>query len=128
MTQYKVAELSDALLDAAVALAEGFPLCEEWNQTDYILLGTGAGDLKRYSPSTNWAIGGPIIQREKITIAPYDRVTGIRSPMLLDWCSCCFNIGDDPEGCHITLAHEPLIAAMRAYVIRKLGETVELHD
>jgi hypothetical protein len=125
MTQYKVAELSGVLLDAAVALTEGFPLCEEWNQTDYILIGTGAGDLKRYSPSTNWAIGGPIIEREVIVSqfgygfwftaksSLYDAIWSDMQP---------YHIEHEAQGKTL------LESAMRTYVMSKFGEAVELHD
>lgn len=69
-----------------------------------------------YSPTTNWAQGGPIIEREKI------------SPRL------------EREGLYFApyfngVAHvghqsgpTPLIAAMRCYVASKLGDEVEVPD
>ena len=64
----KVSELSGALLDYWVARAEGKVLSSEWDtsRTDGVLIGTGEGDLERFAPSTDWAHGGPIIEREQI--------------------------------------------------------------
>ena len=65
-----------------------------------------------YTPSTDWAQGGPIIEREKIGLF-FDRACGNR---------CAAK--------HITapyqIAQTPLIAAMRCYVSSKLGDDVEI--
>ena len=62
---HKVDEIRGALLDAAVALAEGLDLGPDWDQ-DWK---HGSGALVRsasdhpyfdFAPSTNWAQGGPI--------------------------------------------------------------------
>lgn len=151
MTTYKVSELSGALLDAAVAECgewktahehfptmtldstfKGWRICEfsDGHKECYLVPNNAfRQDPRLYQPSTDWAIGGPIIQREKITIAPYDRITGHSYPMILDWCACAFTDGIvDNEGCYTTVANFPLIAAMRAYTMAKFGEEVELHD
>lgn len=90
-------ELIGAALDWAVAKCEG-----------------NAGDfgIDGYSPSTDWAQGGPIVEREgisleRITEALWEsRITGI-------W------MEDGPT---------PLVAAMRCYVGAKLGTEVEVPD
>jgi len=61
--------------------------------------------------STDWAIGGPIIEREKITI----EYEGDPDP----WCAC---IMADQE----VYGPTPLIAAMRCYVASKLGDTINI--
>lgn len=70
----KTDELSGALLDYWVARAEGLPLCCDWNQGEYILVGTGKGDLEQFSPSTDWAEGGPLIERDHIFLNPPSEV------------------------------------------------------
>lgn len=110
----KVSELEGAELDYWVAKAEGF-----------FLLGVGKCTLignDEFSPSKNWSQGGPIIEREQITIY---------SP----------NIGDVPDvpwsanilgdltdkgivGQAEGYGPTPLIAAMRAFVASKFGEKV----
>jgi hypothetical protein len=107
----KVSELTGAELDYWVAKAEELPLSEEWNcsGSDGVLIGTGQGDLEQFAPSTNWAHGGPIIERERIETRPESN--GF-------WRSFSWG-GADTSGA------SPLEAAMRAYVVSKFGEEVE---
>ena len=64
-----------------------------------------------FSPSTDWAVGGPIIEREKIGIL---------------WSSTpeCF-VSWSPSGEKVSRGPTPLIAAMRCYVASKLGAEVD---
>jgi len=64
--------------------------------------------------STDWAQGGPIIEREAIQITP-DEYTGT-------WSAYMTNEGEPYVGTGPT----PLIAAMRCYVASKLGDEIEL--
>ena len=64
--------------------------------------------------STNWAQGGPIIEREAIQLTP-DEYTGT-------WSAYMTNEGEPYEGTGQT----PLIAAMRCYVASKLGDDIEI--
>ena len=97
--KHKISSLEGALLDAAVAKAE-----------------TGDSQVPgTFRPSTEWNDGGPIIERERISI-----VHGGMG----DWHAF---MGDPQEG----VAGDgeglsPLIAAMRAYVASKFGDKVEL--
>jgi hypothetical protein len=121
MMKYKTSELEGALLDAAVAQAEGFA---QWRvhtyegepDTPVCILGPVAMDRFEWSPSEAWEQGGPIIERNLITVA-YDYKTA-------QWGGACC----DRQGRQISAFHYryPLIAAMRAYVASKLGEEVEL--
>ena len=108
-------ELTGAALDWAVAKCEpddkssiyfdestGEPLChDDWP------------DNQMFQPSTDWAQGGLIIEREKITV----EYTGDPDT----WCAC---IMADQEFYGST----PLIAAMRCYVASKLGDEVEVPE
>jgi hypothetical protein len=69
-----------------------------------------------FHPSTDWAQGGPIIEREKITISVD------HSGLWLAWNG--FNYADSKE--HIQYGPTPLIAAMRCFVASKLGDEVEV--
>lgn len=63
-----------------------------------------------FSPSTDWRDGGPIIERERIGVMP-------RSGLWAAWPS---------DGMDATAVGDTvLVAAMRAFVISKLGENVE---
>ncbi len=94
----KVSELSGVALDWAVALCEVGPI-----------------DIKDIDDphfySTDWAEGGPIIEREKITT----EWTGE------DWMGY---IRHDEE----FFGPTPLIAAMRCYVASKLGEEITVPE
>ena len=73
------------------------------------------GDISSYSepvsPSTNWAHGGPIIEREEIAI-------------LLEYPKSWWATDGDVRSSGDT----PLIAAMRCYVTSKLGDDVEIPE
>jgi len=141
--KHKTSELSGALLDAAVAKAYGIELLFTSGKPRASVLVLDGGVLCRpdfntsYSPSTDWALGGPIIERERIVIVPS---TGYNDDGPVFWtASCC-----GPDGAYSHYIDEPLpfsphgqkdfsgegetplIAAMRAYVASKLGDEVEL--
>ena len=70
-----------------------------------------------WNPSTNWAQGGPIIERERIAVDYRDT---------FDWWVAYVNGGTDEEyGC---TGPTPLIAAMRCYVASTLGDDVEIPE
>lgn len=104
----KTSELTDAALDWAVAKCEGrLPASyDDWKQT-----------WPHYS--TDWAQGGPIIEREKIELRYHDViVAGI-------WYRD--GIGSD-ECSHKAIGPTPLIAAMRCFVASKLGDEAEVPE
>lgn len=99
----KTSELTGTALDWAVARCEG---------------GVGENQLLGawYAPSTNWAQGGPIIEREIITLI---------HPRWDGWTAHKYD--DRIEDESYTLDGDtPLIAAMRCYVASKLGDEVEI--
>jgi hypothetical protein len=102
MTKHKVSELDGALLDAAVAKALGGPS------------GSSGDGRDRFQPSSHWRDGGPIIEREAISLDP-----DYETPAGAVWMARCGD-GEWIKG------PTPLIAAMRAFVSAKLGEEVEL--
>lgn len=107
----RTSNLQGPALDWAVAKCEpddkssiyfdestGEPLChDDWP------------DNQMFQPSTDWSQGGPIIEREKLTI----EWTGE------DWMAY---IRHDEEFFGLT----PLIAAMRCYAASRLGDEVEV--
>ena len=122
----KTSELTGAALDWAVAKCEGY---------DYAIVDgavvTGETRFEAntsedtygcefdevYEPSTDWSQGGPIIEREGISIA---KDNGEK-----EWAAWppAFR-RDDAE--HFGYGLTPLIAAMRCYVASKLGDEVEI--
>jgi hypothetical protein len=129
MAKHKVAELEGALLDAAVAKAEGFSARIEADECVVTVVGMleswrAVTPVVTYRPSTDWLIGGQIIDREKISVVycepgspsgpKWDAYVGCLTPRRFD---------DELPGGKGPAA---LIAAMRAYVAGKFGEEVEL--
>jgi hypothetical protein len=100
-------ELEGAALDWAVQQCEGTR-----KDIDF------AWWTEDYTPSTNWAQGGPIIEREKITL-DYDH----EGPTLM-WEANHFAF--DGTMLQREYGPTPLIAAMRCYVASKLGYTVDV--
>lgn len=110
----KTSELTGAQLDWAVAQCEGYT---DWDGQTETFLGfvCGACTRTRVSPpdySTDWAIGGPIIEREKIGIG-FDDEFG--------W------MGIDMDGNYFS-GSTPLEAVMRCYVISKLGNEIDIPE
>jgi Protein of unknown function (DUF2591) len=105
----KTNQLTGAALDWAVAKCEGVTVLPKMRGGCYVTLNKGETVLLCYS--TDWAQGGPIIEREKTTL----EWTGE------DWMSY---IRHDEE----FFGPTPLIAAMRCYVASKLGDEVEIPE
>lgn len=105
-------ELQRSALDLEVAkceylLAFGYKIVDD---TCVIKLSTG--QLEIFSPSTNWAQAGPIIERERIGVEAH--------PGAETWIAFI-------NGRHQT-GPTPLIAAMRCYVASQLGDEVEVPE
>jgi hypothetical protein len=104
-------DLIGAELDAAVARAQGWVQCKHglnagsWYSSALTEWRAGSA----YSPSTEWSDGGPIIERERITIVPYEA-----HGEALQWTA---SIG--PYGGLPFVGPTPLIVAMRAFVASK---------
>ena len=119
----KTSELTGAALDWAVATCEGKRLhyfVDDWFKKDPWLTLDGIVDLPlhAFTPSTAWSQGGPIIEREEISVER-------RMPCMKDeqwgaqgW-KAMQNFHKGPT---------PLIAAMRCYVASKLGDDVEIPE
>lgn len=104
----KTADLQGAALDWAVALIE-FP-APDYEDNDRFVYVQGDDEF-HYSPSTNWSLGGPIIEREGITLLSHD----------VDLWEASYN-----PHTKVFNGATSLIAAMRCYVASKLGEDVEI--
>lgn len=100
----KTSELTGAALDWAVAKCEG---------KIYGIPGT----RYEFQPSTHWAQGGPIIEREGINLDNY-----AKNPRWSAWTPA----PDREYGEAQAFGPTPLIAAMRCYVASKLGDEVDL--
>lgn len=79
---------------------------------------------KDYSPSADWAQGGPIIEREKITVAPgFDWHYSARFRALAGKYA-----GLENPSAFWVCGYTLLEAAMRCYVVSRLGNEIEIPD
>lgn len=120
--KHKTSELTGALLDAAVAKAEGLPyeLRQFTNESDGSPVMVCTVFSQHYIPSTDWADGGPIIDREKVAVSPSSSKDQWEAGVIKSYGH------EGPEAEQWMYGPTPLIAAMRAYVVSKLGDEVEL--
>jgi hypothetical protein len=109
----KTSEATPRQLNWLAAKCEGIV----WEQGDLDAGEYGPG----FSPATDWAHGGPVIEREEVELTfdrPNETDTLWRAEMF------------DLKG--VSIAYEygptPLIAAMRCYVASKLGDEIEIPE
>lgn len=128
--EVKTCDLEGAALDWAVAMAEGEEVIVHGiGQYRYDVRGgihcckygctfgprSITEEVERYEPSDSWAQGGPLIEKHKLDIgAPMENVTGPWNANT-EW--------GHPMG---TPGPTPLVAACRAIVRAKLGETINV--
>ena len=77
---------------------------------------------KGFNPSTDWAQGGPIIEREGITVSRTDKKSD-EGPWVAYRIEHLFEDEYEHEYQH---GPTPLVAAMRCYVASRLGDEVEV--
>ena len=117
----ETSKLTGAALDWAVAK------CEELKSEGAEAVASRSVRLG-ISPSLNWAVGGPIIEREQIALQYYQDGGHENGG---EWLAQ--GIGDeaDEEGFYSAVEQDgptPLIAAMRCFATSKLGEEVEIPE
>lgn len=110
----KTSELTGTALDWAVASIE---LTGHDDYTNQLMVTVGDDNGWKYNPSTDWAQGGAIIEREGISICAMEDG---------QWTASTGELWMPVDG-GITGATS-LVAAMRCYVASKLGYEVELPD
>jgi hypothetical protein len=111
----KTSELTGAALDWAVGEASGVPIYRSGKTLSRMDVDGGI----YWQPSTDWSQGGPIIEREELTLSHsfYDHVFYGRTR---PWCA-------EKKG-RMEYGSTPLIAAMRCYVVSKLGDEIEIPE
>ena len=122
MNKKMTAELTGAALDWAVAKCEGFVQADDppWE----------AG-YEPFAYSTDWALAGPIIEREHVRLQPTITAGGYRTPVAVDAVMAMIELPNGatvyrPDAVVTEYGPTPLIAAMRAYAASKLGSVVEI--
>lgn len=113
----KTSELTGPALDWVVAKCEG-------KQVNLLRI-EGQATMRRFKPSTNWAQGGPIIEREMIQLTPHCMVNPLHG-----WAAAyrSFDEDDSVYALHRMRGKTPLLAAMRCYVASKLGDKVDVPE
>ncbi len=120
----KTSELTGAALDWAVAKCEGHGVFIKHAPVQVMYTPQGKRSWYIYTPSTNWAQGGPIIEREGITLSRNEQKSFVgQQPWDSYRIEHLFMDEYEHEYQHGTT---PLIAAMRCYVASKLGDDIEL--
>lgn len=141
--KHKVSELTGTALDWAVAKAEGLnlvldpmgfgqiaPRCRQagwwvWEDGRKQIIGvkkTTRSQEEGFSPSTDWAQGGPIIEQYQITVTPRSR-NDWEARIWSDEIDDFITVGKRGNYCRTLL-----IAAMRCYVASKFGDEIELPE
>ncbi len=110
----KTSELTGAALDWAVAKC-AYPESPINTALGFPYMGFG-----RFNPSTDWAQGGPIIEREEIGIKRNAPCSAGR-----EW-EASPSITAKGAGGKWGYGATPLIAAMRCFCASKLGDEVEI--
>jgi hypothetical protein len=115
----KTAELTGVALDWVVA--KTFKPGSYWESQEF---------LDYFHPSTDWSQGGPIIEREHLTLrALWENGKPRQIGLLEAWrCDLDFKDGVMTLGKILEYGETPLIAAMRCYVASKLGDEVDIPD
>jgi len=133
----QTSELTGAALDWAVAEAAGYLSKQggHWMVTlPYASVRMNFvpnSPRSSFSPSTRWAQGGPIIEREQLGVWFSEEVHDENGVVLREpcwYCEGCLTVdnGDEPYKCAV--GPTPLIAAMRCYVASKLGDEVDIPE
>ena len=120
----KTSELTDAAIDWAVAKAEG--RTDVRIDEDGELVGQNDFDY-----STDWAQGGPIIEREGINTSVDYQDDALSLDMVqIGWKANLWNNSVPGTSGFLQWAYgpTPLIAAMRCYVASKLGDEVDVPE
>lgn len=118
----KTSELTGAALDWAVAKCETTASPAGMSGAEALLYRSKATNAMLYKPhaipySTDWSQGGPIIDREKISIMEECNGT---------WMGSIGGCTDLDMPLWQEHGPTPLIAAMRCYVASKLGDDVDV--
>lgn len=119
MKQIRVADATGPVLDWLVLTLETHEDAA-WYLEDGVLMEEHGEASAPFCPSTNWARGGPIIEREKFDLV-WDTGRGE------EW-TCFANDSDDANNSIVTTGPTPLIAAMRCYCCSKLGDEVDIPE
>jgi hypothetical protein len=113
----KTSELTGAALDWAVAKCEGLLCFGYRTDGERFAVELSDGEVEGFMPSTDWAQGGPIIEREEIELT--------RGSLDSNEWVATIDLFEGDVMRESQSGETPLIAAMRCYVASKLGGSDE---
>lgn len=127
----KTSELTGEALDWAVAQCEGYRVRFLGRPAYCAYVPKGKRSEYKWQPTLNWKQGGPIIERELVTVRPVFHAERLESG--------ADHYRQDGWAAHISSkafwvtprpyeGSSPLIAAMRCFVASRLGEEMEVPD
>lgn len=118
MRKIKVSDAAGIVLDYLVAKCRNLKPSYQvgFLTVDTIVFLADWDEAEEYSPSTDWAQGGPIIEREMIDT---------RSVGITTWRASLIT---EDDKAYWADGPTPLITAMRCYVASKLGDEVEIPE
>ena len=117
----KTADLTGHALDWAVAK------CDQPQWSDEAALLWVQDDEYQYNPSTDWAIGGPLLERENIGLEKH-RLDGPYQWAACDWHPVVVQGHTCLERSKFAYGPTPLIAACRCFVASHLGDEVDVPE
>lgn len=127
-------KLTGAALDWAVAKCIGFKfihILPSWRNehgaygNTQVMVSNKKDSSYDFCPSTDWAQGGPIIEREQLCLGYKHQCDPNYAP-LLDPETLCW--ARTTAGGYLKYGPTTLIAAMRSYVASKLGSEVNIPE
>lgn len=125
----KVSEATPKQIDWMVAKCEGVRVSVPQSHGKLEVHFSATNGEVVYSPSTDWAQGGPIIEREGLSVAYWGERSkfGQHDKKERFW-ECRHPSHRTHSRRTVGFGPTPLIAAMRCYVASKMGEEVEIPD
>jgi hypothetical protein len=123
----KPSELTGAQLDWAVVKCEGGTdfwydtIATYWIKLDGKDRALSKGWSQSFTPSTDWAQGGPIIEREMIDLQCW-------SFHSMPWKASIDGGTDAGIALYVEHGTTPLVAAMRCFVASKLGDNIDIPE
>ena len=118
----KTSEATPSQINYLVAKIEGvkFTLAQVYGLWSVV----SEYNYRLYEPATDWAQGGPIIEREGISLTSY---LDEEDPYWIGSVECRYK-DFNATAYYEEYGPTPLIAAMRCYVVSKLGDTVDVPE
>lgn len=126
----KTRDLIGAQLDWAVAKCEGYE-CEFGDEVSGPWLVPQEGylhdekPLASFRPSTDWAQGGPLSERESLCVGRKQQCDTAYCPINDPTVDCWARTSN---GGHLSYGPTPLIAAMRCFCASRLGDEINIPE